>query len=121
MGFVGLTPGEEPFIRNDGVSFTHAYPGQDGTAYFYTFRVGRVMNADATETLHHYLMVMMSKLDPRGEDFQPSDEDSMMAVPMTETAVYGLMNTLTSLRADMLPDTSGMLTSMFEPGHFVRN
>lgn len=121
MGFVGLTPDEEPFIRSDGTSFTHAYPGPDGDALYYTFRIGRVLHTDTAKPIHHYLIVMSTKLDPRDDGFEPSDIDATMVVPMTESAVYGLMNTLTALRTHMVPETSAMLATMFESGHFQKN
>ena len=119
MGFVGIVPEEEPFIRSDGASFTHAYPGPGGEAIYYTFKIGRVLNPETGEPIHHYLII--TKLDPRVEGFQPSDVDSTMVIPMTESAVYGLMSTLTALRTFMIPETSAMLSTMFESGHFQKH
>ncbi len=121
MGFVGLIPDEEPFMRTDGSSFTYPYPSADGSIIFHTFRIGKTLNSTTGKPMHFFLMAASTKLDPREDNFEPSVGDSTTAIPITESALYGLMQLLTSLRADMIPETSAMLTTVFESGHFQRN
>lgn len=110
----------DPYIETDGTSFTHAYPGAKGTLY-HTFRIAKTIDKATLRVLSYILIISTTHNDPREDDFLPTEDDENMVVPMTESSVYGLMQVLTALRADMDPEASAMLSTMFEHGHFQRH
>jgi hypothetical protein len=122
MGFVGLVPDEEPFMRIDDLaSITHSYPTADGTILFHTFRFGKTLHEATQRPAHFFLLASTTKNDPRLLEFETSDDDSTIGIPMTEASVYGLMQLLTTMRADMNPESAGMLSALLETGLFAKH